>query len=238
MNPSPTTPPRGKRRARLALRPLRLRRVRPLVAATVLVLGLAVTLPSCRAAARLGLFRGTPPAADEEAPDVLAERIMADPNIVWNCTSEGLDENLLVALGKVAADYASRTGQPIVVNSGARTLRRQAELMADMSQGQLEGMYCRQGYPAYVASIAEARRRDRGAVDAEAVYEILRQRDDGFISSHLFGAAVDVSPSGADVELLRTLLEENGFTTLDERGLGINCLHSTYRAVPRRIVRE
>jgi hypothetical protein len=164
--------------------------------------------------------------------------IMHDPNLVWNCSCDGLHDALLKALQEVAAEYAVETGQPIVVNSGARTLRRQAELMAEMTQGQLEGMYCRRGYPSYVSSIIAARRRNRAAVDAEAVYRILRQRGEGYISSHLFGAAVDVSPSGADVSLLRTLLEGHGFTTLDERDLGVNCLHATYNAVPRRIVRE
>jgi hypothetical protein len=216
----------------------RLRGFRPLVVAAVLGLSLAVTLPSCRAATRLGIFRMTPAASDCETVSLGTEAIMNDPNIVWNCTSEGLDAGLLNALSRVAAEYAAQTGQSLVINSGARTLRRQAELMAAMSQDQLEGMYCRHGYPAYVSGIVAARRQNRADVDAEAVYEILRQRENGFISSHLFGAAVDVSPSGTDLGLLRRLLEENGFSTLDERHLGINCLHATYRHVPQRIVRE
>jgi len=223
---------------RLALRPLRFRRVRPLLAGVLLLLGLAITLPSCRAAARLGLFRPDPSGSEFGSDAAESEAIMNDPNLIWNCTSEGLDAGLLEALRQVAAEYVESTGSPIVINSGARTLRRQAELMADMSQGQLEGMYCRQGYPSYVSSIVQARRRAGGTVDADAVYEILRRRGEGFISSHLFGAAVDVSPSGVDTGLLRALLEEHGFTTLDERQLGINCLHSTYRRVPRCMVRD
>jgi hypothetical protein len=236
----PSSSPAGARPARrLRLRPLRVRRVRPLLIGAVVVLGLAATLPSCRAAARLGIFRMTPAASEFDSATLGNEAIMNDPNIAWNGSScEGLDEGLVTALQAVAAEYAAETGQPVVINSAARTLRRQAELMAEMSQDQLEGMYCRQGYPSYIQGIVDARRRNRGAVDAQATYDILAGRDEGFISSHLFGAAVDVSPSGADVALLRKLLEKHGFTTLDERGLGVNCLHATYRDAPRRIVRR
>jgi hypothetical protein len=223
---------------RLSLRPLRHRRARSLLASAVLVVGLAVSLPSCRAASRWNIFRMTPAASEYDTATLGNEAIMGDPNLAWNCTCEGLDEGLLRALRQVAADYAAETGQAMVINSGARTLQRQAELMAEMSQDQLEGMYCRQGYPSYVQRIVSARKGNRGGVDAQQTYEILRSRDEGFISAHLCGAAVDVSPAGADIGLLKRLLEKHGFTTLDERGLGVNCLHATYREAPRRIVRE
>jgi hypothetical protein len=217
---------------------LRQRRLRSLLAGTVLILALAVSLPSCRAASRWNIFRMTPSASEYDSASLGNDAIMNDPNLVWNCTAEGLDDGLLCALRQVAADYAAATGQAIVINSGARSLQRQAELMAEMSQDQIEGMYCRQGYPSYVQRILAARKENPGTVDARKTYEILRSRDDGYISAHLCGAAVDVSPAGADVALLRRLLEKHGFTTLDERGLGINCLHATYRQAPRRIVRE
>ena len=238
MNQPPSTGTGRPRPRRLVLRPLRRRRVRPLLAGAVLIVGLAVSLPSCRAASRWNIFRMTPTASEYDTTTLGNDAIMNDPNLAWNCTCEGLDGGLLSALRQVAADYAAETGQAIVINSGARSLQRQAELMAEMSQGQLEGMYCRQGYPSYVRRIVDARQGNRGGVDARQTYEILRSRDDGFISAHLSGAAVDVSPAGADVGLLRKLLEKHGFTTLDERGLGVNCLHATYRQAPRRIVRE
>jgi len=219
-------------------RPGRCRRVRPVVVAAVVLLGLATALPSCRAASRWSLFHMTPAASDYESASLGSEAFMNDPNLVWKCSAEGLHEGLLTALRDVAAEYAAETGQPLVINSGARTLRRQAELMSAMSRGQIEGMYCRQGYPSYVQRILNARQLNHGTLDAETTYTILRNRDDGFISSHLFGAAVDVSPTGSNVALLRKLLTRHGFTTLDERQLGINCLHATYRRAPRAIVRE
>ncbi len=218
--------------------PVGCRRWRPVAAGAAVLLGLALALPSCRAASRWGLFRMTPAASDFDTATLGTEAYMDDPNITWNCSSEGLDEGLLQALHAVAAEYAEETGEPIVINSGARTLHRQAELMSAMSRSQLEGMYCRQGYPGYVQRILNARKTNHGTLDAEATYAILRDRDDGFISAHLCGAAVDVSPAGSDVGLLRKLLEKHGFTTLDERSLGINCLHATYRQAPRTIVRE
>lgn len=238
MNQAASPGPGSPRPRRLALRPRRRRRMPPLLAGAVLVLGLAVSLPSCRAASRWNIFRMTPAASEYDTATLGNEAIMSDPNLAWNCSPEGLDDGLLSALRQVAADYAAATAQAIVINSGARSLQRQAELMSEMSQGQLEGMYCRQGYPSYVQRIVNARKGSPGSVDAQQVYEILRHRDEGFISAHLSGAAVDVSPAGADAGLLRKLLEQHGFTTLDERGLGINCLHATYRQAPRRIVRE
>jgi hypothetical protein len=230
--------PLPRRRRLPAWCPVGKRRLRPVLAGSVLLLGLALVLPSCHAASRWSLFRMTPATSDYDSTSLGSEGFMNDPNITWNCTSEGLNEGLLTALRAVAAEYMAEAGQPIVINSGARSLQRQAELMSAMSRSQLEGMYCRQGYPGYIQRIIAARQANRGTLDAEATYAILRNRDDGFISSHLSGAAVDVSPSGSDVRLLRRLLEKHGFTTLDERGLGINCLHATYRHAPRLIVRQ
>jgi hypothetical protein len=212
--------------------------MRLLLVGGLLILGLAASLPSCRAASRWNIFRMTPAASEYDSATLGNQAIMNDPNLAWNCTAEGLDEGLLDALQQVAAEYVAETGQAMIINSGARTLQRQAELMSEMSQDQLEGMYCRQGYPSYVQGIVNARKENRGSADARQTYDILRSRDEGFISAHLCGAAVDVSPVGADVGRLRRLLEKHGFTTLDERGLGINCLHATYRQAPRRIVRE
>lgn len=238
MSQTAATGPSRSRCGRRVHRPLRGRRVRSLLPGALLVLCLAVCLPSCRAASRWNIFRMTSSASEYDTATLDSRAIMNDPNLAWNCGAEGLDEGLLGALQQVAAEYAAQTGQPILINSGARTLQRQAELMSAMSQEQLEGMYCRNGYPSYVQRIVNARRSNRGAVDAQQTYEILRGRDEGYISAHLSGAAVDVSPAGADVGLLKRLLEKHGFTTLDERGLGVNCLHATFQPAPRRIVRE
>jgi hypothetical protein len=238
MSQASSTGPHGRRPRRRLQRALRGRRVRPLLAGAVLTVILALSLPSCRAASRWNIFRMTPVASEYDSATMGTNAIMNDPNLAWNCTAEGLDDGLLEALQQAAAAYVAETGRAIIINSGARSLQRQAELMAEMSRDQLEGMYCRQGYPSYVRRIVSARREKPGTVDARQTYEILRSRDEGYISAHLSGAAVDVSPAGADLSLLRKLLEKHGFTTLDERDLGINCLHATYRHAPRRIVRE
>ena len=122
MNPVAPTPPRAPRPCRLALRPLRNRRLRSLLAGAVLVLGLAVSLPSCRAASRWNIFRMTSAASEYDTTTMGNDATMDDPNLAWNCTCEGLDDGLLGALRQVAADYAAESGQAIVINSGHSTL--------------------------------------------------------------------------------------------------------------------
>ena len=225
---APSGPPRSQRRRRPAAR---------LFGALLLVL-VAATVPSCRAASRWGILRMTHAVSECDSTTIDSETLMDHAYIDWRCSPEGLDGGLLAALARVADEYGAETGRPVVITSGARTLQRQAELMAQFSQAQLEGMYCRHGYPGYIRQIVNARDAGDGTLGAEGTYEILRNRDGGFISSHLCGAAVDISPSGADVGLLKRLLEQNGFTCLDERSLGVNCIHATFRDAPRRIVRE
>lgn len=158
-------------------------------------------------------------------------------NIVWTVSSQGLDSGLLAALERVARRYRHATGHPITITSGRRTLRHQARLMAAMTPAQLEGMYCRHGYPGYIRDLIAARQRF-GALSPEQAYDILRNRHEGYISSHLYGAAVDISPRGMAVALLKHLLAEEGFRALDERNLGIACIHATFKAAPVRIIRK
>lgn len=245
--PGPDHTPPATQPATAATRPPR-RRLRRLAAGAVLMIGLVVALPSCRAGSRWSVLRMTPTTSEmdttslgetvEGLEEVSMDSPMADPNLVWNCSAEGLNPDLMTALRAAAAVWVAETGQPLVINSGARTLRRQAELMADMTQRQLEGMYCRAGYPSYISAILRARRQNHGSLGAEGTYAVLCTRDSGYISSHLCGAAVDISPTGCDVARLRALLDTHGFTTLDERNLGVNCLHATYRDAPRLIVRK
>jgi len=157
--------------------------------------------------------------------------------VIWECSSHGLDPELLEALRNVAAQYAAETGHGITITSGRRTLRKQAELMAEMTRAQLEGMYCSRGYPSYVRDLV-AFREQHGRLSNKDAYRILRERTEGYISTHLSGAAVDISSQNIDVELLKQLLETEGFRTLDERNLGIDCVHATFKAAPVRIVRE
>jgi hypothetical protein len=159
-------------------------------------------------------------------------------NIVWTVSTRGLDAGLLLALERAACRYHRATGKPITITSGRRTLRHQARLMAAMSPEQLEGMYCRHGYPSYIRELIAASRKKHAPLTEDEAYEILKSRTEGYISTHLSGAAVDVSPKGMDVPLLKRLLAQAGFRTLDERNLGIACIHATFKAAPVRIVRK
>ena len=136
---------------------------------------------------------------------------------------EALATPLRKALEGAAADYrrAVPDAPPLVVTSARRTLRRQAELMAAMSDAELEGMYARHGRPSYIDELEAAR-----PLDAEKAYCILRDRKEGYISRHLYGQAADVAAEGvADICALRALLEARGCSVLDEREMGRACLH-------------
>ena len=160
--------------------------------------------------------------------------------IVWECSREGLAPELLDDLARAIEAYAIASGDDgVVITSGRRTLRHQAKLMAAFSQEQLMGMYGRHGTPCYVQAIGELREREGRDPTADEVYRILRERKEGFISSHLYGGAIDVaSRSVSDVPALRKHLARCGFRTLDERNLGIACIHATHTGVPKAIVRE
>ena len=164
-------------------------------------------------------------------------RATTPPSIVWECSAVGLAPGLLDALQRAADRYAGATGQALTVVSGRRTLRRQAELMAGMTREQLQGMYCRNGYPDYVRGLV-ALQAERGTVTPEDAYRILGARRDGYVSAHLSGAAVDIAAERVDAAVARSALEAEGFRVLDERALGIACLHATHVATPLAIVRE
>ena len=162
------------------------------------------------------------------------------PILVWDCPRDGLAPQLLRDLESAVKAYAAETGdENVVVTSGRRTLRRQAELMAAFSQDQLLALYGRHGTPCYVQSIGEFRQREGRDPSADEVYEILRSRADGYISDHLYGGAVDIAASSVqDIAALRACLQQQGFRTLDERDQGIACLHVSHRGDPRQITRE
>lgn len=142
------------------------------------------------------------------------------------------------ALSIVAKEYLRQTGEKLLVTSGKRSLRHCAKLMAELSNQQLEGMYCRNGYPDYIRSIVQAREKQNAALTTDQVYQILQKRQGGYISWHLVGAAVDISSKLANPELLKKLLQEQGFSFFDEQSLGIACIHATYRGLKAEIIRE
>lgn len=143
------------------------------------------------------------------------------------------------AFSLAAQDYFCATGQKPQVNSAWRSLRHCAELMAEFSQEQLEAMYCRNGRPDYIQSIAEARQKTGEKLSSEQVYRILQRRQQGYISWHLLGAAVDIAKTGLkDPELLCKLLQQHNFSVFDEEALGIACIHAAYKGLEPRVVRQ
>lgn len=137
------------------------------------------------------------------------------------------------ALTIAAAAYHGRTGQAITVTSAGRTLRHCAELMAAFSREQLEALYCRRGYPDYIRQLVAAAETKKAPLCADEAYAILRQRRDGYISYHLFGAAVDIATEGLlDRQLLTDILARAGFAVSDETHLGISCLHASFTQMP------
>ncbi|MBQ7652492.1 MAG: hypothetical protein IJS15_16150 [Victivallales bacterium] len=158
------------------------------------------------------------------------------------CTDEalaGLAPQVLADFSAAAERYTSETGQRITVTSAKRSLRHCASLMAAMSIEQLEGMYCRNGYPDYIKSMKEAMRSLGRKLTPDEAYEILRNRGEGYISAHLFGAALDVASDGLkDAALLERILADSNFSVLNETELGVNCIHASHKNVKRQIIRE
>lgn len=162
-------------------------------------------------------------------------------NFVYSCSTEslqGLLPEVRSALDRVALAYRQAEGERIRVSSAKRSLRHCAELMAAFEQLQLEGMYCRNGYPDYIRELVAARHKKDAPLTGEEAYQILCQRQYGYISWHLVGGAVDIARGVRNQELLKRLLQENNFSVLDEQEFGIPCFHATYRGLAKTIVRE
>ncbi|OQC15654.1 MAG: hypothetical protein BWX73_01228 [Lentisphaerae bacterium ADurb.Bin082] len=161
----------------------------------------------------------------------------------YTCSPENfaaLRPEVLAALTAAATAYQRQTGQAITVTSAGRTLRHCAELMAAFNREQLEAMYCRRGYPDYIRQLVAAAEAKQAPLSADEAYDILRQRREGYISYHLFGAAVDIATKDLhDAKRLTEILTSCGFAVSDETHLGIPCLHASYTQVtePLPIIR-
>lgn len=157
--------------------------------------------------------------------------------LIWDCASCHLHVALLTALERAARAYHARTDLPVRVTSGWRSLQQQAELMSRMSRRQLLQLYGRNGMPDYLNTILARLDRQPPPAPSE-LYDILCKRQEGYVSAHLCGAAVDLASEAADTTALRTLLEREGFAVLDERDAGIPCLHARLTALELTVVRE
>lgn len=111
-------------------------------------------------------------------------------------------------------------GVSITINgTGTRTIRRQAELMANMNSSQLD-WYGSSTW--YVAEMKKCTLTGSSRVD-EFERLIRNARSQGsFVSRHLTGDAVDIAPSTPRV---RNWLTGNGVSIKDETVDGVNCWH-------------
>ncbi len=151
----------------------------------------------------------------------------------------GLEPVALGDLCKVAEEYLRRTGERLTVTSARRTLRKTAAIMSGFSVEQLEAMYCRNGYPDYIRAMVGKMSASGSRLTEDEVYEILRNRKEGYISSHLSGGAVDFWTEGlGNRDLLMELLRCNNFTAFDETSAGVSCIHASHSLVPRLMIME
>ena len=149
---------------------------------------------------------------------------------------QGLQEGLRDKLETACREYHHLRPQdpPWRVTSARRSLFAQAAEMAAMTAEQLRGLYCHGGIPSYVEGLIQAM-----PLTPERAYSILCHRSEGYISKHLFGAAVDLAPDRIlDQKLFRELMAKYRLTLLDERQNGIPCFHLADPDAEIRIVRE
>jgi len=119
------------------------------------------------------------------------------------------------------------TGIRIQINNGeydTRTVRRQAELMAAMSDKTLVDLYKDNAYTRDMRSVTLT-----GTARVDEFERIINKARSGgydgheyFVSRHLTGEAVDIAPSTSDVE---KWLEKNGVSIKIEVNAGIKCWH-------------
>ncbi len=105
--------------------------------------------------------------------------------------------------------------------------------MAAMTPEQLRGLYCSGGVPSYVEELIQ-----NMPLTPEKALHILANRTEGYISKHLFGAALDLAPSSIqDHQLFQNIIAQLGLRLLDERQNGIQCFHIADNSIPITIVR-
>ena len=159
-----------------------------------------------------------------------------------SCAFEALSSlkpGVLDAFIECAAKYRASTGQTLEVTSARRSLRHCAKLMNALSKEQLEAMYCRNGYPSYIRELLSSRNEKGSQLTDEEAYQILCNRSEGYISAHLYGAALDIASEGLlNKALLLELLKTAGFRTLDETDLGICCIHASYSKIAAEIIKR
>jgi len=156
--------------------------------------------------------RGGPRDADGEGGDPLKK---GAENI------RGLDKLRTVnsSLQKKVKLFAAKFG-PITISSGKRTIKKQAELMAPMSDSDLDMYNARS---AYVRQIKALPKSERTVAKVEEILNEAKSKGSR-ISWHIVGKAVDISAKGSfDWSKAKRIASEVGLTYKDERSR--NCFH-------------
>ena len=155
------------------------------------------------------------------------KKIKQGKHITYTCENKktGLHKHLTEEVEKAAEVYYAFFGRSFKVTSGFRTLEKQAELMAEFSQEQLESLYGRDAQ--YIVSIKKLREEKQNEkITATDIYNILKNRDRGFVTRHICGLALDIAYDGqfspAIIELLKNCKD---FKVLDESNIDNNCIH-------------
>jgi hypothetical protein len=121
-------------------------------------------------------------------------------------------------------------GVSFTINNGeydTRTPRRQAELMADMSQQQRINLYKNANYVQEM-NRWENNNSDKSRSEKINYFEKLIREAlgrDQKVSAHLRGDAVDISPPGSRQSEIEQWLNRNGVKVSNETNNGINCWH-------------
>jgi peptidoglycan hydrolase-like protein with peptidoglycan-binding domain len=138
-----------------------------------------------------------------------AENIEAGADILSKVDS-GLKKKVLA--------FAEEYG-PITITSGKRTVAKQAELMAPMSDKDL-GMY---GKGPYVDEIKKLPKKERTTKKVEEILDKWIKKG-SFVSRHLQGRAIDIhAKSGFDWNKAKQAAKKVGLTVKEEEGR--DCFH-------------
>lgn len=138
--------------------------------------------------------------------------------LVFTCLAVFADGNETRILQKIK-DCQAATGEKININATSRTVRRQAELMAKMTESQLN-WYGSSTW--YVVEMKKSSLSASARVDEFEKLIITARKQGSFVSRHLTADAVDISPASKEV---KDWLLANGISIKDETVDNNNCWH-------------
>jgi hypothetical protein len=137
---------------------------------------------------------------------------------VFTCLVVFADGNESRILQKIEECKAA-TGETIKINGTSRSVRHQAELMAKMTNSQLD-WYGNSTW--YVVEMKKSNLTGSARVDEFERLITTARKQGSFVSRHLTSDAVDITPSSSKV---KNWLLANGISIKDETVDGNNCWH-------------